>query len=92
MSYHGSRNIGEFEFMIDTIENEPELVSEIFSKMKFIAVRAEMLWGKGVVVYQGMSDMFGQIEHGQEIPYYQIQIKMSEDGLTGVSAVLSNKR
>ena len=91
MSYHGSRNIGRFELMIDTIENEPNLVSDVFSKMKFIAVHAEMLWDKGVVVYQGFSKLFNKVEAGQEIPFYKIIIHMSENGLEDVSVDMSNK-
>lgn len=91
MSYHGSRNVGEFEIMIDTIDNEPELVADIFSKMNFIAIRAEMLWGKGVVVYQGLSNLFNKVEAGKKIPFYKIQIHMGDEGLVNVSADLDKK-
>jgi len=91
MSFFGSHYIGEFELMMDTVENEPELVADIFSKMKFIPTKAEMLWGKGVFVYQGYSKIFNKIDIGKTIPFYKIQIKMSEEGLVGVSADLDKK-
>jgi len=91
MSFYGSRNIGEFELMMDTIESEPELVADIFSKMKFIPTHAEMLWGKGVFVYQGFSKLFNKVDVGKPIPFYKINIEMSEQGLVGVSADLENK-
>ncbi len=92
MSYYGSRNIGEFEMNMDTIEQEPELVLDIFSKMKFIPTHAEMLWGKGVVVYQGISKIFKDNDVGKPVPFYEIKLEMGEEGLIGVSADLEQTR
>ena len=91
MSYHGSHRVGEFKIMMDTIENEPDLVADIFSRMGFIPVRAELLWGEGVFVYQGISKLFDDVDAGQAVPFYRIEIKMNEEGLAGVSVIKEQK-
>ncbi len=56
---------------MDVLEHEWErLLRLIFSRV--IIIRAELMWANKSVEYVGMSPCFGEVEEGEESPYYYV--------------------
>jgi len=82
-------NIGIFEIYEGLIRNEPERVAELFTFMKLVPVRAEMLFAHEVVVYTAISAVFPEVEVNHKIPKYDLRITRSDAGdVECVEAVL----
>lgn len=83
------RNYGGFEIKEDLVRSHPEIVAAAFAEMQFVAFRAEMMFAKQRIVYQGFSPMFEEIERGMVIPEYRVDIliEIVEDGEPGYGSV-----
>ncbi|MBW1853097.1 MAG: hypothetical protein JRJ00_00190 [Deltaproteobacteria bacterium] len=75
-----NKKIGSIEISLDLIENNLETVSKLFSKMEFVALRAECHIYINSIKYVGISRMFREIKEGEEIPEYRTMITQGEGG------------
>ena len=65
-----SKRIGKFQIMTHNIEDHPEMVQEIMSKV--IVVRCEQRYDTDSIHYTAISDHFEDVELGKMIPEYQV--------------------
>jgi hypothetical protein len=66
------RHVGKFSVSCTMIENDPDVVKQILSKM--IIVRAESMYVTNTIEYTAIWDKFSYVELGQEVPTYEIEI------------------
>jgi hypothetical protein len=63
------------------IEETPEDISEIFSKLKSVVLRCEYLYDKDVFEYYLYSPLFDIVKYGEKAPLYVVKITVHyEDG------------
>ncbi len=74
------RNLGKFSVATDCIRRNPNEVAQIFKMLNLVVVRAECLFSDSTVEYTGISDQFVEIEMGECIPTYRLDIS-EEDGI-----------
>jgi hypothetical protein len=82
-----NNRFGVFEITRYFIEEQPESVVDMFSKLKMIVVRAEMLYHKNAIEYTAMSPFFEKLEMGYVTPFYKIEVVAKEDGENEYKAV-----
>jgi len=72
--------IGKFSISMILIENNPDFVREIFSRLKAIVLRAETLWYNKEIEYFAISERFDVREEGMVVPTYKLEVTNTNDG------------
>lgn len=88
------RNLGKFYLTNDLIRQSPDQVAEICKMLNLVVVRAECLFASNEMEYTGLSDQFIEIEVGQKIPEYRIEITSERDDETKedkITKVVANR-
>ncbi len=80
------RNLGRFTVTTDCIRRNPNEAAQVFKMLNLVVVRAECMFADSVVEYTGISDQFVEIEMGQSIPEYRLEITSKEDIIIKVVA------
>ncbi len=75
-----SRNLGKITILSENIRQSPDMIAEIFIQMRFIPVRAELMFHNKNIEYIGLSDRFNEIKEGEQIPSYSIEVVTLGDG------------
>ena len=73
------KRYGKFSICTDFIVNDPEMVKKIFSNI--IIVRAECNYINKTIDYEGISDLFDEIDQGEMIPEYRIIFNKENDSI-----------
>jgi hypothetical protein len=85
------RNLGKFTVTTDYIRRNPDEAAQIFKLLNLVVVRAECMFANREIEYTGLSDQFVEIEMGEKIPDYRLEISTCENGIVdNVVAVRSN--
>ena len=86
--------LGVVRISLDIINEEPDLVASVLSKLKFVPLRAECMYAYKVIEYEGISDHFSSVSLGSALPHYEINVtrdRVSDDVLK-VEAIRSEER
>lgn len=75
------RNLGKFTVTTDCIRRNPDEAAQIFKLLNLVVVRAECMFADSKIEYTGLSDQFVEIEMGETIPTYRLEISTGEDGI-----------
>ena len=82
--YEMKRRIGKFYVTRDLIVRDQEEIAEMFSQLRFIPVRVEMLFHINSLEYIGFSYLFKEIEEGLDTPEYNIITTQDDEGILNV--------
>lgn len=63
------------------IVNNRDDLAKTFSMMELVVIRAEHLFHKDEIEYIAYSSVFDEIEEGEEVPVYNLEV--SKDGESG---------
>lgn len=74
------RNLGKFSVTTEIIRQNPDEAAQIFKILNLVVVRAECVFAESKIEYTGISDQFVEIEMGETIPDYRLEISQGEDG------------
>ena len=77
-----NRHFGKFEIDSKIISEDPDLIIDAFSIIRFLPVRAESLLSNSSIEYIGISERFEEVAMGTQIPEYKIIITRDERGIT----------
>lgn len=75
-----TRRLGKFTISWDLIEDNPEIVRELLSKM--IVIRAETMYHYRHIEYVALCEDFEVLSEGCRIPDYDIQIDSKATNIT----------
>ena len=67
-----ARRIGKFKIRLSLFDDHLEEIMEIFSLLKIVPVRAEVLYEDNNMHYTALSPFFDGIKEGNTIPLYNI--------------------
>ena len=70
---------GKFSIAVDMINNFPERVRQIMSRVIVVRVRAECMRAR-VIEYIALSPEFDKLKNGDVIPEYMVGIKSKKKG------------
>ena len=73
------RNLGRFTVTNDLIRRSPNEAAQVFKLLNLVVVRAECIFSDSLIEYTGLSDQFVEIEMGQKIPEYRMEITSERD-------------
>ncbi len=73
-------NMGRFQIDASFVHSDPDGAADIFLAMRFVPVRAEMLFAEYRMDYVGMSPLFSEGKEGCLVPAYELEIKRDKDG------------
>lgn len=74
------KNRGKFELSWNFINKDPELVAEIFSRLRIVPVRCEVLFLRDAICYEAISENFPPALDNCQIPEYWIETSSNEHG------------
>lgn len=74
-----NRNLGRFSITRELVDTDPEKVSQIFTLLKLVPVRVEMMY-PDKFDYIAISERFPEVKLGEMIPEYTLKITISEAG------------
>ena len=66
--------IGKFYLSSHLIENKYSEVANILSQLRFVPFHVEHLYSSSRFLMEGMSEKFNEVEEGQAIPFYDLEI------------------
>ncbi len=73
---------GKFEISMSDIRHNPDLIIEIFNRLKILVIRAETFFSYQAIVYEAISPSFDEKVPGTEPPYYRIDWKINDSEIT----------
>lgn len=73
-------NTGIFELKLSFITEETELLAEIFSRLKVVPVRCEVLFLRNSIRYEAISEHFAKNPLCCRVPEYDINIQRDKHG------------
>ncbi len=79
-----TEQIGKITVDEHYLRDKPEDIVEAFCLMKFLVVRAEMMFHRRHIEYIGISPMFEEVPDGAEPPWYELIFHLDEDGKLSV--------
>ncbi len=68
-------NMGRFSIPKNDIDSNLEMVAAVFSDLKMVVVRAEMMFCSDKIEYYGFSEKFEKIKKGSLVPEYDLHVK-----------------
>lgn len=74
-----SRQLGKFTISRYLIENDTEFISDVFSALKLIPVRSELMFHNDTMEYIAISKYFREVPMGSEIPEYVFNFTRNRD-------------
>ena len=74
------RNLGIFEVSEISVRKSSEDIAKIFSMLKIIPVRTELLFDRQSILYTALSDRFPEVTLGNKIPKYEFIVSKSKTG------------
>ena len=74
------RNIGIFRIDIHDVENNPEMVAELFKIMKIVPVKAEYRMDWLAIEYMAICELFEETPRNCCAPTYDLKITKSNNG------------
>jgi hypothetical protein len=75
------RKVGRFRVSGLLLKTDLERVSEAFSMLKIVPLRAEHLFYGDYIEYLAYSPFFKHTKEGEEAPYYNFEMTTDENGL-----------
>jgi len=67
-------NIGIFYIDFKIIQDNPQLIADMFQAVKMIVVRAEMMFVNNTIEYMAICDQFALVAPGCSPPKYEVQL------------------
>ena len=75
-----STNIGKFLVADHMLRFEPDLVAEVFARLKIVPVRIESLWQDLIWEYTALSSWFAEVPVGDCVPTYLLILERDAGG------------
>lgn len=72
-----SKRFGKFEVALSLIDNDPQMVKQLMSKV--IIIRAENILNR--IEYTALSEYFDEVIVGSIVPFYTVQCVRSKDNI-----------
>lgn len=69
------RNLGIFYIQSKVIQDNPQLIADMFKALNMIIVRAEMLFQMDSIEYMAICDQFALVTPGCSPPRYEVQLR-----------------
>ncbi len=69
--------IGRFEVSQSLLESNE--LPEFLAWLRFVPLRAEYMYHRGVMEYHGLSPKFDEVNYGASAPTYSISVSMDTD-------------
>ena len=79
--------IGKISINISLIVEKLKEIEEVFSIMRFVPIRAEMMAHKMEIEYIGYSPMFNEIDECEEAPLYEVKAEKDAETDTIINVV-----
>ena len=67
-------NLGIFYVDLGVIQDNPQLIADMFQTVSMIIVRAEMMFSSNAIEYMAMCDQFALVAPGCSPPRYEVQL------------------
>ncbi len=68
------RNKGKFYISFDSIDEDINKIAEVLSKMQFVPLKVEALYGEDRFGYSGYSPLFEEVPTGEMMPFYDVLV------------------
>ena len=67
-------NLGIFYVNLEVIQDNPQLIADMFQAVNMIIVRAEMMFSNNTIEYMAMCDQFALVGAGRSPIRYEVQL------------------
>lgn len=82
-----SQQLGKIGITGRSVHENPQEIADIFKKLEFLPVKAELNFVSNNIEYLGISSQFREIKPGEKVNYYKLIVQKDKEGIVVSVAV-----